>query len=134
MFPYTFDLKDKDAAKILDLCPNLQKMGFDICQFGNNTFKISSVPVLLQNISLKEFIDILLTENYGPKSQSDIIHDRIATMACKSAVKGGDSLSQGEIDYIIEKIQQGVLLCPHGRPFVVKISRSQLEKWFGRKQ
>lgn len=134
MFPYTFDLKDKDAAKILDLCLNLQKMGFDICQFGNNTFKISSVPVLLQNISLKEFIDILLTENYGPKSQSDIIHDRIATMACKSAVKGGDSLSQGEIDYIIEKIQQGVLLCPHGRPFVVKISRSQLEKWFGRKQ
>ncbi len=134
MFPYTFDLKDKDTAKILDLCPNLQKMGFDICQFGNNTFKISSVPVLLQNISLKEFIDILLAENYGPKSQSDIIHDRIATMACKSAVKGGDSLSQGEIDYIIEKIQQGVLLCPHGRPFVVKISRSQLEKWFGRKQ
>lgn len=134
MFPYTFDLKDKDAAKILDLCLNLQKMGFDICQFGNNTFKISSVPVLLQNISLKEFIDILLAENYGPKSQSDIIHDRIATMACKSAVKGGDSLSQGEIDYIIEKIQQGVLLCPHGRPFVVKISRSQLEKWFGRKQ
>lgn len=134
MFPYTFDLKDKDTAKILDLCLNLQKMGFDICQFGNNTFKISSVPVLLQNISLKEFIDILLAENYGPKSQSDIIHDRIATMACKSAVKGGDSLSQGEIDYIIEKIQQGVLLCPHGRPFVVKISRSQLEKWFGRKQ
>lgn len=134
MFPYTFDLKDKDAAKILDLCLNLQKMGFDIYQFGNNTFKISSVPVLLQNISLKEFIDILLAENYGPKSQSDIIHDRIATMACKSAVKGGDSLSQGEIDYIIEKIQQGVLLCPHGRPFVVKISRSQLEKWFGRKQ
>lgn len=134
MFPYTFDLKDKDTAKILDLCPNLQKMGFDICQFRNNTFKISSVPVLLQNISLKEFIDILLAENYGAKSQSDIIHDRIATIACKSAVKGGDSLSQGEIDYIIEKIQQGVLLCPHGRPFVVKISRSQLEKWFGRKQ
>ena len=134
MFPYTFDLKDKDTAKILDLCPNLQEMGFDICQFGNNTFKISSVPVLLQNISLKEFIDILLAENYGAKSQSDIIHDRIATMACKSAVKGGDSLSQGEIDYIIEKIQQGVLLCPHGRPFVVKITRSQLEKWFGRKQ
>ena len=134
MFPYTFDLKDKDTAKILDLCPNLQEMGFDICQFGNNTFKISSIPVLLQNISLKEFIDILLAENYGAKSQSDIIHDRIATMACKSAVKGGDSLSQGEIDYIIEKIQQGVLLCPHGRPFVVKIARNQLEKWFGRKQ
>ena len=55
-------------------------------------------------------------------------------MACKSAVKGGDDLSDKEINYLIDKLKNDteVLLCPHGRPIVVNIDKKQIEKWFKR--
>ena len=55
-------------------------------------------------------------------------------MACKASVKGGDVLSKIEIDYLLKKIKDEtqVLLCPHGRPIVVEITKKQIEKWFKR--
>lgn len=133
LFPYAFELKDKDFEKISNLKQSLQEMGFEITQFGDNAFKISSVPLVLQNISLKDFSEMLLAENFVVKTKNELVHDKIATLACKSAVKGGDELSKIEIDYIVKTINQGILLCPHGRPFVVKVTKTQFEKWFGRK-
>ena len=60
LFPYTFELKDKDFLKIQELLPQITNYGFDIYEFGQNTFKVDAVPVLFQNINLKTFIDLLL--------------------------------------------------------------------------
>ena len=132
LFPYTFEVKDKDFIKLQDILPLLNEYGFDIYEFGENSFKIDSVPVLLQNINLKDFVALLLDDNFYDKKSIDIIRDKIASHACKSAVKAGDKLTDNQIEYIVDKISDGLLICPHGRPFVIKLKKSQLEKWFGR--
>ena len=132
IFPYTFELKDKDFLKIQELLPKLTSYGFDIYEFGENTFKIDCIPVIFQDINLKNFIELLLKENFYAEKNTDIIRDKIATLACRSAIKAGDKLTEQQIDYIVDKIQKGLLICPHGRPFVVKLNKNQIEKWFGR--
>lgn len=132
IFPYSFNVKDKDFTKVLELLPLLTQLGFEIYEFGQNSFKIDSVPVLLQNINLKDFVDTVLAENFVNKNGIDLIRDKVATLACRSAVKAGDKLTEQQIEYIVEKIQEGLLICPHGRPFVIKVTKTQIEKWFGR--
>ena len=58
----------------------------------------------------------------------------IAKKACKSAIKGNDKLSDGEIDYLVSEIfdPSTVLLCPHGRPIITSVSTNEIEKWFKR--
>ena len=55
-------------------------------------------------------------------------------MACKSAIKGGDDLSKSEINLLLSEMGNNnvVLFCPHGRPVVVRITKSEVEKWFKR--
>ena len=62
------------------------------------------------------------------------IKDKIASLACKSAVKGGDTLSKFEIDSLLSSFAKNntQLLCPHGRPIIVKLTKNQIEKWFKR--
>ena len=62
------------------------------------------------------------------------INERFTQLACKSAVKAGNTLSENEINILLNQFMQGnhVLLCPHGRPIVIMFERSQLEKMFKR--
>jgi DNA mismatch repair protein MutL len=64
----------------------------------------------------------------------DIKRQRLMQMACKSAIKGGDDLSKGEIELLLKEMQEQnvVLFCPHGRPVIVRITKSEIEKWFKR--
>ena len=66
---------------------------------------------------------------------NEVIKDFIATKACKAAVKGGQELSDNEINYLLNKIyeEKTTLLCPHGRPVCVKMTKDQIEKMFKRK-
>ena len=71
-------------------------------------------------------------DNFGRKSHKK---DFFATKACKAAVKGGQELSNNEVDSLLNQIvdNKTTLLCPHGRPVCVKIEKSQIEKMFKRK-
>ena len=63
----------------------------------------------------------------------NIIRDKIAQKACKSAIKSGDKLNQMDIDALLEKLKSNIgLKCPHGRPVAVKITRMEIDKWFKR--
>lgn len=114
----------------------LKELGFEICEFGENSFKVETVPMLLNNININEFFDNILgdIDNKLVLSKSDSIRDYIAKKACKSAVKGKDELSKNEIECLLEQINKPgqVLLCPHGRPIVVSVSEKEIEKWFKR--
>jgi DNA mismatch repair protein MutL len=64
---------------------------------------------------------------------TDILKDKLASAACKAAVKGGMDLTRSEIDALFEMMDGNMgLKCPHGRPVVVKMTRSELEKLFKR--
>ena len=64
---------------------------------------------------------------------NDLLIEKLAQKACKSAIKSGDKLSQLEIDALLEKLKENIgLKCPHGRPVVIKITRMEIDKWFKR--
>ena len=89
----------------------------------------------LKDINLREFVNDLIHDmkNLRPKMNSEISHF-LAKKACKSSVKSGMKLSEMEIHALLKNLDMNnpVLLCPHGRPVVTVITRSQIEKWFKR--
>lgn len=102
--------------------------------FGHNNIKLTKIPMLLVNLNLKEFIDDIKSNiiNFNKKT-TDILKEFIAQKACKSAVKAGNVLSLNEIVSLVEDLEKSqVLLCPHGRPIIIEITKKQLEKWFKR--
>lgn len=133
LVPYVINVKDIETDFLSQYLPLLSEIGFVISLFGHNTFKVTSVPYIFSSINLQNFFtDVLSDYNEYAKKPMDYIKIKIATKACKAAVKAGHVLSENEIRLIFETMKNGVLLCPHGRPFVMKLEKLQVEKWFKR--
>jgi DNA mismatch repair protein MutL len=110
-------------------------MGFDIEQFGVTSYRICAVPTDLQDIDLQEFFDDLLSDLNGLKAikLEDVLKDKIATTACKHAVKGGMELTEEERTNLFNMVKKNMgMKCPHGRPVCVKMTKQQIEKMFKR--
>ena len=132
LVPYEFNLMPQDAEKFSFSLNNLNDIGFDVTYDGH-IFKIKSVPFVLSNINLKMFVDeVIGDETIGDKKASAFINEKLCQHACKHAIRAGDTVTKDEITYLIEEMKKSVLLCPHGRPIVVKITRKELEKMFKR--
>lgn len=134
--PYILDLNQVEFNFLSDKIGELAKLGFEIEPFGESSYKVSAVPYMLSEMNLKTFFDDVLHDLKSMKIQTydTTLRDKLASLACKSAVKAGDELSRGEIEYLIQEFakQNTKLLCPHGRPIVVEISKNEIEKWFKR--
>lgn len=131
LVPYEFVLSPLDSEKFAEKLDNLTAIGFTITY--NGSFVIKSVPYLLSSIKLKDFVDeVLQDETIGDKKASAFINEKLCQHACKHAIRAGDDVTKDEIVYLIEEMKKSVLLCPHGRPIVVKITRKELEKMFKR--
>jgi DNA mismatch repair protein MutL len=110
-------------------------MGFDIAEGAENVFTVSSVPVDLAKIDLSKFFAQILSDidGYRGIKLEEVLKDKIASAACKAAVKGGMDLTKAEIDELLIQMNGNMgLKCPHGRPVVVKMTRTDLEKMFKR--
>ena len=135
LLPYMLDLNASESAFIRENLENIREMGFEIEEFGNNSFKISAVPLDLQNIDLASFFNDILGDVSGYRAikLENILKDKLATAACKAAVKGGMDLTREEIDKLFALMDGNMgLKCPHGRPVVVKMTKTELEKMFKR--
>ena len=136
LVPVVLELNRDESIFIEENNEVLQELGFEISNFGDNCYKVNTVPLLLDNININEFFDTILSDidNNLVVSKNNTLKDYIAKKACKSAVKGKDPLSKNEINYLINLINTPgqVLLCPHGRPIVIEISNKEIEKWFKR--
>lgn len=109
--------------------------GFEISPFGGNEHIISAVPMDVYSLDLKDvFTEILDNLSEGNTATPDIINDRIATMSCKAAVKGNNTLSVAEARALISEMftLEDPFNCPHGRPTVISISKYEMEKHFKR--
>jgi DNA mismatch repair protein MutL len=116
----------------------LKEIGFDIEEFGNNSFILRAMPSFLINDSPKELLTDLISELSSDeiKKQPDKKRDRINKfIACHGAVKAGDKLSSSEIAGLIKDLYKTTnpTTCPHGRPTMIKIGKENLEKMFERR-
>ena len=134
LVPYIFRVNESESEFIIGKFPELRKAGFDISEYDVNEFAVYSVPVLLFDMDLKSFFDDLLSDiSFKKETMPELIHDKIAMKACKAAIKSGKILSEDEIDALLKAMKYNTALrCPHGRPVTVKISRTEIDKWFKR--
>ncbi|CDM68392.1 DNA mismatch repair protein MutL [Clostridium bornimense] len=115
-----------------------KEAGFLIEEFGGNSIVIKEVPIFLGKPEVKDlFLSIL--DNIKKMASTDTIdikYNKIATLACRSAVKANDKLTYEEMDSLVEQLRyiEDPFNCPHGRPTMIKITNTELEKRFKRIQ
>lgn len=132
--PYKFEVNASEKGYVLDNQDALKKLGIVIHDFGQNSLIIVQIPTILADVPLNDFVSELLSDLTIFSKDKIAIKNKIATRACKNAIKAGDVLSEDEIEKILNMVKNSStpLLCPHGRPYVVKITKNQVEKWFKR--
>lgn len=132
----TFSIKEQQKFKVCE--ESFKKLGFLIEEFGGNEYCIRGVPANLLGIDPQElFIEIFdqIEENSG-KMNLEMITDKLATMACKAAVKGNTTMSYQEMDALMDQLMKldNPYQCPHGRPTIISMTKYELEKKFKRVQ
>lgn len=134
----TFELAPRDAEWVERNVATLQKMGIGIEPFGQNAFKIDSLPTFLDVADpvtfMRKVIDGLKSASNG-SSPLRLGEEMIAKTVCRHAVKANDPLRYLEVEKLIGDLLECDLpyCCPHGRPTMIQISHAELEKKFGRK-
>ena len=135
LVPYVLNVNREEFAFLAENAENIRRIGFEMEEFGQGSFKISAVPLDLQDIDLGSFFEELLSEVGSLRGirLTEVLRDRIAMTACKHAVKGGMLLTDSEKEKLFEMLHGDMgLKCPHGRPVAVKMTKYEIEKMFKR--
>lgn len=136
--PLSVVTNDIETEYILNNLGLFKNFGFEIQEFGKNTFAIRGVPVIFGNPVGIEFfndlLDLLLNENKQIKNIYDLQLDKIANIACKASVKANNYLDEKEVKDLIKNMLQleSPNTCPHGRPTMIEITKKEVEKLFKR--
>ena len=135
--PLVLRLSAREMALIRENLEVLADAGYNVEPFGEQDIQVRSVPYILGKAELRPvFMDVIGTLNRLKNATIDARRAEVAQMACKSAVKAGDPLSDSEIQSLIRQMLEtgAPPTCPHGRPVMKAISRRELEKMFKRIQ
>jgi DNA mismatch repair protein MutL len=121
----------------MDNLDYVQGLGFEIEEFGGNSFILRAVPAVASKASVKQLIMDIIAElaGLGKSVQFEVKQEALRKLvACHSAIKAGDRLTQAEMNQLIRDLYttQNPQTCPHGRPTQVRLPGSELAKRFGR--
>ncbi len=134
--PAVISVTPKESALINSYAQYFKELGFEIEDFGMNAFAIRGVPIDLFGHNIKELFEEVLTQmcESPVRGVPQIIREKIASMACKAAVKGNHSLTYEEANKLIEQLLEleNPYNCPHGRPTIISMSKYEIEKKFKR--
>jgi DNA mismatch repair protein MutL len=138
LIPIVLRLPPRDYDWLLLNAPSLQKMGFSVEPFGEATLKIDGIPQFLRMEDPANTVRQLVDELRSVTSSTSRLRlgeDVIAKTVCRYAVKANDELHSAEIGQLVKDLLTCELpyCCPHGRPTMIQIGYSELEKKFGRK-
>ena len=114
---------------------DVRAMGYELEFFGNNTYIVRGVPAFMELSEAEAFMsDFFKAVEERPDLTDRRVLEKIITRSCKSAVKGGDVLSDAEIRRLIDDLSScdNPFSCPHGRPTFIRMTRYELEKMFKR--
>jgi DNA mismatch repair protein MutL len=133
LFPSVLELSPGQRLALEELQAELEAVGFRLEPMGGNSVALREFPDVFQE---KEASEILLSvlEKTGSDKFKDKRTRMLATMACKAAVKAGQLLTRPEMEFLAQELFQAEYpgVCPHGRPVVIRIDRSKIERTLGR--
>lgn len=136
--PVTVGLSGREFAAVMENLQVFTDAGYEIEEFGGSNVIVRACPAVLT----KEDIASLVREMAGKLAQGDLnpVPEKLDWLmnstACRAAVKAGDELKPAEMQHFVEKLlaDDNVKYCPHGRPVLYELSKSELERRFGRQQ
>lgn len=136
--PLQIEFTSSEVMLVEDNLEVFEKLGFEIEPFGGNTFIINGVPSFLAGEDVDQVVRGVLDDISNEKAPSKLqgrIEEIVNYMACRSAIKFGQRLNLPEMQALIQQMDElkRPYTCPHGRPTMVSLSLSELEKMFGRK-
>ncbi len=136
--PLLFEVSQGDAIALQEQIPTFQKIGFDIEFFGKNTFTLRAVPEIFKERDHAALIQEVLSDLKLGKGTGKIdrkTEKTLSYLACRSAIKAGDALTQEERKKLVAKLisSPSSYTCPHGRPTHIEVSMNDLDKMFKRK-
>ena len=134
--PMILNLSAIEAHTLQEYGDYFARMGFEIEDFGGNAVAVRAVPCDLYGHYEKDFLQGILDEleEEPPRGTPAIIAEKLASMACKSAVKGNMRISTKEMEALLDQLLslENPYHCPHGRPTIITMSKYELEKKFKR--
>lgn len=136
LVPFTLSFSQSEAMMIHEKAEVINKLGIIFDDFGNNSFVIRQIPIWIFRGKEREFVEEIITKVIYEKgsTQIDFLDSLAKSLACKKSIKANEYHSSIEIEYLLEELAKtsNPFTCPHGRPVIVSVSKSEIEKWFKR--
>ena len=134
--PLRIRLQPDSVAVLMNSRSLLEKLGFEIDQFGDNTVLVRQIPMDLSSDTAAEAVEELAQNLAGGRQEngSSLRDELLHTIACKAAIKAGWHTDPRELEVLARQVmeRQELKHCPHGRPICIKLSKKQLERQFKR--
>ena len=135
MVPIMINVSLATSENKFDWLDVLEKMGFTIAEFGQNTYRVSEIPMFMELSEAEDFINEFIENIQNSTNLSNsVVINKLIMMSCKAAIKANDKLSSTEIAALIKDLSACInpFSCPHGRPTFIKLTRYEIEKMFKR--
>ncbi len=137
LVPAVIDVTQREMALLQDFDESLRAAGYEVEPFGERSISVRAVPFVLGRADVRPvFMEMIESLDRIGAATKEARRDELAMMACKAAVKGGDSLTTSEINALIDIMRETGTspTCPHGRPVSRTLTKREIEKMFRRIQ
>jgi DNA mismatch repair protein MutL len=133
--PLVIEFDPVDAAVLEKSLGELNQIGFEIDQFGPNTFAIRAVPAMMTSVDMRERMHLILGELAEGGAGESWLDSVAISAACHTSIRAGQLLSIAEMRELVNQLEQTEhpRACGHGRPTMLRMSQGDLEKQFSRR-
>ena len=134
--PIIMSLDAREVEMLEKYRSQIERLGYEVEHFGGKEYMISAIPDNLFKVDMKDLFIEMLDDfsNLSGRETPELILEKVASMSCKAAVKGNQSLSFSEFDALVEELLtlDNPYNCPHGRPTIISMTKYEIEKKFKR--
>ncbi len=114
----------------------IKLFGYEVEPFGGKEYAINAIPAEFEGVDMKSmFVDMLDDfTNINSREAPELILEKVASLSCKAAIKGGNHISRAEAEQLIDELLtlENPYHCPHGRPTIISMNKYEIEKKFKR--
>jgi len=139
LFPVTVDLEPAQAELLAEKGREVARLGLQAEHFGDTTYVVKAIPALISQLSPEDILldTLAALGNWSgpePGAVPESVDALFASVACKAAIKAGNSLQPTEMLALLKQMEKSAVFshCPHGRPVIKEFSRAEIERWFHR--